>query len=803
MRTFTRAQLAAVAALVLMLSASWAVAQTPQTIIIDGINDFLPGNLVENDGADTEFPNIDIGEVYITNDAVNFYVGLEHDRGGWGSVQLGLAIDVNTVDGGTEDPWGRQIEWSATPNKPDFMFYINLDNNWQASYSWADTAWVTIAEGPGSLDWNTGTGFNELAIMLGSLGLSAGDVMNYEAWVTQDGATKGPLDAVANDASQLSTPGFTMWEVDFPIPMMEMHTFTVQASADPDPPVVTNVQPTSFPVDSFFDVYFNEPVDETSASVAGNYLLSGGDGDGHQATTAVPDASDPSIVHLTFDGQLDAAAALYNLTVSGVKDLAGNTIVENGVDNLNCFMLKDVTFRGLFGPFLNGQTEPFVFSVEGGKAPLTFDLCDSGMMADIGGDIWEYSTTFCVTGSCTDGTAIESFEWKFNFNCGTWEPLGSNRVHTLDLANGAADLIEVWWNDEDPSAFTAHDIDVEFFVDMSNTDYLFGDTVGINGSQLPLTHDVPSLTMMVDDGTGNDVEAGDEIFSSLVTFPAGSRKDVTYKFVHNDIYECDLQSDRNLFLNDEAFDVVGGDLGPLTLPLVNYDFCGTIWSAVEVVFSVDTNGTDWEALEPGDVISINGTPNNADPPTFDWTIPSLNEMLDDGVWPDAAADDKIFSIAVVFPDTSAMHLEYKYLLNDVYECADQPNRTLTLDPDSFDAVGNPQINGLDLANSCSDLSPVTPINPFALSLAQNMPNPFNPSTEIRFSVPAAGQGHLRVYNVRGEMVRSLLDGHFAAGSGSVVWNGRTDNGLNAGSGVYFYRLEVGGHSLAKRMVLLK
>ncbi len=803
MRVFNRSSLVLVSVLVLALSASWAWAQVPQTIIIDGINDFLPGNLVEDDGLDTEFPNIDIGEIYVTNDAVNFYVGMEHDRGAWGTVQLGLAIDVNTADGGIDDPWGRQLEWSLAANKPDFIFYINLDNNWQASYAWAGDHWEGISEGPGSLGWHTGTGFNELAVMLGSLGISAGDVLNYEAWVTQDGGTKGPLDAVANDGSQLSTPEFTMWETNAPIPMLDMISYTVQAASDPDPPVVQNVQPGSFPVDSFFDVFFNEPIDEGTGGIPGNFVLTGGDGDGHQPTTAVRDATDPSIVHLTFGGTLDAAAILYTLTVSNVEDLAGNAIVENGTDNVNCFMLKDVTFRGNFGPFLSGQTEPFGFTVEGGMSPLTWDLCDTGTMVDTGtDDIWEYSTTFCVTGDCTDGSAVNAFEWKFVFNCATYEPLPSNRVHVLDLANGALDVIEVWWNDEDPSAFTIHDIDVEMFVDMTGSDYLPGDVVAVNGSELPLTHDTPSLNPLVDDGTGNDAVAGDLIFSTLITFPAGSHKDVSYKFLLNDVYECDGQGDREVFLNDQMFDVVGGELGPLTLPVVRHDFCNAIWQAVEVVFSVDFNNTAYSNLRPGDVVGVNGTANSADPATFDWSVPSLNDLHDDGLWPDATADDKIFSVAVIFPEESTQNVDYKYLLKDEYECTTQTNRQFALDPDNFDAVGNPQVLPVDIFQICN-LSGTVPMNAMAIELAQNTPNPFNPSTEIRYSVPRAGQGSLRVYNVRGELVRTLLEGGFEAGNGSVVWDGRTDNGLNTGSGVYFYRLVVGNSSAARRMVLLK
>ena len=84
-------------------------------------------------------------------------------------------------------------------------------------------------------------------------------------------------------------------------------------------------------------------------------------------------------------------------------------------------------------------------------------------------DVWEFSTTMLYAGDCVGGTASESFEWKFNFNCSVYEPMAGNRTHTLDLTNGAQDIIDVWWNDEDPTQFTTHDIDVLFFVDMNST----------------------------------------------------------------------------------------------------------------------------------------------------------------------------------------------------------------------------------------------------------------------------------------------------------------------------------------------
>ena len=160
------------ALIVLTLGAGLAVAQTPQTIVIDGVNDFLPGNLADADGLDTQHTEIDLGDIFVTNDAVNLYLGFQTGPGSFGTDQLGFAIDVGTPGGGTTDPWGRAIEWSTATNKPDFMFYVNLDNNWQASYYWDGAAWVNIVQGPGTLNWATGTEFRELAVMLGSLGVS-------------------------------------------------------------------------------------------------------------------------------------------------------------------------------------------------------------------------------------------------------------------------------------------------------------------------------------------------------------------------------------------------------------------------------------------------------------------------------------------------------------------------------------------------------------------------------------------------------------------------------------------------------
>jgi predicted GH43/DUF377 family glycosyl hydrolase len=88
--------------------------------------------------------------------------------------------------------------------------------------------------------------------------------------------------------------------------------------------------------------------------------------------------------------------------------------------------------------------------------------------------------------------------------------------------------------------------------------------------------------------------------------------------------------------------------------------------------------------------------------------------------------------------------------------------------------------------------------PAAFQLAQNLPNPFNPSTQIRFDLPAAGQVQLAVYNLRGELVRTLVSGELPAGTHAFTFDG---SGL--ASGVYLYRLQAEGYTAVRKMLLAK
>lgn len=88
--------------------------------------------------------------------------------------------------------------------------------------------------------------------------------------------------------------------------------------------------------------------------------------------------------------------------------------------------------------------------------------------------------------------------------------------------------------------------------------------------------------------------------------------------------------------------------------------------------------------------------------------------------------------------------------------------------------------------------------PLAFTLNQNFPNPFNPSTVIRYALPVSGNVTLTVYNSLGQAVRTLVDGQREAGDHEVSFNA-----ADLPSGLYLYELKAAGHTSVKKMMLMK
>ena len=93
--------------------------------------------------------------------------------------------------------------------------------------------------------------------------------------------------------------------------------------------------------------------------------------------------------------------------------------------------------------------------------------------------------------------------------------------------------------------------------------------------------------------------------------------------------------------------------------------------------------------------------------------------------------------------------------------------------------------------------------PATFELIGNYPNPFNASTSIKYTLPTSAQVEIAIYNIQGQLVRTLSKGEKSSGTHIAVWDGKDNIGKQLPSGIYFYKLSIGGESKIKRMVLMR
>ncbi len=140
-----------------------------------------------------------------------------------------------------------------------------------------------------------------------------------------------------------------------------------------------------------------------------------------------------------------------------------------------------------------------------------------------------------------------------------------------------------------------------------------------------------------------------------------------------------------------------------------------------------------------------------------------------------------------------------YHLTSSSPCIDAGDPASPLDPDGSRA---------DMGAVCYDKSvgiesTAEKITPTDFCLYPAYPNPFNPATAISYQLPAASQVQLKIYNLKGQEIKTLVDEFHEAGLKSVVWNGSDDQGRKVASGIYVYQLTAGQFSMTKKMLLLQ
>ena len=93
--------------------------------------------------------------------------------------------------------------------------------------------------------------------------------------------------------------------------------------------------------------------------------------------------------------------------------------------------------------------------------------------------------------------------------------------------------------------------------------------------------------------------------------------------------------------------------------------------------------------------------------------------------------------------------------------------------------------------------------PEELSISGNYPNPFNPSTTIRYGIPEPRNVRMTIVNIKGQQIAELVSGWKDMGQHEVVWNGRDDDGSSLSSGIYFVVINDGTNFRTHKVMLLK
>ncbi|MCX7762321.1 MAG: DUF4623 domain-containing protein [Candidatus Kryptonium sp.] len=240
-----------------------------------------------------------------------------------------------------------------------------------------------------------------------------------------------------------------------------------------------------------------------------------------------------------------------------------------------------------------------------------------------------------------------------------------------------------------------------------------------------------------------------------------------------------------------------------------------VWFYCDMRGATDKNG---DRITRIDSLFIAGST----PPLFwIWDQPTRDRshlrMYDDGRYPDKIAGDSIYSVALTFPKWSIKGpIQFKFAVNGPVdnEAGFQEDHLLFLD-DMPNQPGKKAINELEvvkfgrqrglgafkdtvrIVNKFTGVKQTDEV-PLTYALYQNYPNPFNPITTIKYSIPRTEKVTLKIYNILGQEVATLIDEEQKAG----VYEFKFD-ASNLASGVYFYRLTAGSFVDVKKMMLVK
>lgn len=186
----------------------------------------------------------------------------------------------------------------------------------------------------------------------------------------------------------------------------------------------------------------------------------------------------------------------------------------------------------------------------------------------------------------------------------------------------------------------------------------------------------------------------------------------------------------------------------------------------------------------------------------DYTISEYSGLIDlESVFQNPVEDSQYFSLSIDPPNDNIVEIidNKLYFADDIsgiYEVIVTAEASAI--PESSSTSDTLMIYCLNNVPNQDDVTPSV-----GFTLEQNYPNPFNPDTTIRFSLMTGSDVTLEVYNLRGQLVKKLINDYINSGTQSVIWHGEDYNGLSVSSGVYFYKLKAGTYTKTRKMILIK
>ncbi|MCZ7604419.1 MAG: T9SS type A sorting domain-containing protein [Melioribacteraceae bacterium] len=230
----------------------------------------------------------------------------------------------------------------------------------------------------------------------------------------------------------------------------------------------------------------------------------------------------------------------------------------------------------------------------------------------------------------------------------------------------------------------------------------------------------------------------------------------------------------------------------------------TYWWYVELSYD---NGVTWEnpsstwkfTVDPGAnaVVPMVGSPArgvtiSSNSPTLSWFLPAQSQSaLSYEVEVSNSSD---FSNATKYENLEQLNAKVTELSDGEYFWRVRSKTDGSTS--EYSSAGNFKIGSVTSVEDTEEL-------PLTYNIDQNYPNPFNPTTTINYSLPEANHVTIKIYDMLGQEVRTLLSQEVKAGRHSVEWKGDNNYGSKVSSGTYIYRISAGEYMQAKKMILLK